>query len=126
MGLAEAHKFDINPQLAYQNLCLLAYKLLQDNKRLFSAQEVGKFDNTLGLLQLQQSRSRYGLKAYYAFPHLSLQQFLVAVHLSQITDIEQADFVKKLLDQDLLSNVIPFFAGLTCLTNNINGVVRIL
>ena len=88
MGLAEAHKFDINPQLAYQNLCLLAYKLLQDNKRLFSAQEVGKFDNTLGLLQLQQSRSRYGLKAYYAFPHLSLQQFLAAAHLSQITDIE--------------------------------------
>ena len=109
---------------AFQNLCLLAYKLLQENKRLFSALDVGKFDNSLGLLQLRQNMSMYGLKEYYSFPHLSLQQFLAAIHLSQIEEIKQADFVKKLLNQDPLSHVIPFFAGLTHLTNKI--VVRIL
>ena len=105
---------------SFQKLCSQAYKLLQENKRLF----VGKFDDTLGLLQLRQNRSMYGFKEYYSFPHLSIQQFLAAVHLSQIDEMEQSIFVRKLLNQDPLNYVIPFFAGLTHLTNKV--VLRIL
>ena len=109
---------------ALQNLCKLAYKLSQENRRIFRRVEVDKFDNTLGLLQLQHSMSIYGMREHYSFPHLSVQQFLAAVHLSEIKEIEQSVFVKELLNHDPLSHVIPFFAGLTCLTNKV--VVRIL
>ena len=102
---------------AFQNLCLLAYELSRDNKRLFSSLEVGKVNNTLGLLQLQQTVSMFGLREYYSFPHLSLQQFLAAIHLSQMKERDQTLFVSKLLNQDPLSHVIPFFAGLTYLEN---------
>ena len=102
---------------AFQNLCLLAYELSRDNKRLFCSVEVGKVNNTLGLLQLQQNVSMFGLREYYSFPHLSLQQFLTAIHLSQMKERDQTLFVSKLLNQDPLSHVIPFFAGLTCLEN---------
>ena len=110
---------DLPPGLkeAFQNLCLLAYRLSRDNKRLFSSVEVGKLDNTLGLLQMKQSMSIYGLRQYHSFPHLSLQQFLAAIHLSQMKKKDQSLLVRKLLDQDPLSHVIPFFAGLTQLEN---------
>ena len=38
---------------SFQKLCSQAYKLLLENKRLFSALDAGKIDNTLGLLQLR-------------------------------------------------------------------------
>lgn len=63
----------------------------------------------------------YGTERYYKFFHLSLQEFLAAVHLSKH---DKPAFIKQILSKIPQSQVLPFYAGLTQLKNR--GTLGIL
>ena len=99
---------------AFQKVCSLAYHSSLEGKQLFTKKELGQnnieIDNTLGLLQVHPRITMYGIERYYRFFHLSLQEFLAAVHLSKH---EKPAFIKKILSKIPQSQVLPFYAGLT-------------
>ena len=107
---------------SFDKVCLLAYSSSLSGKQLFTTKELGHatliVDNTLGFLQVHSSISRFGPKPYYRFDHLLLQEFLAAIHLSKLGNDDQVSAVKQLLSMNPLSQILPFYAGLTKLSNN--------
>ena len=98
----------------FDKLCLLAFTALQEKKKVFSSDDLqDEVEDKLGILQIHQTFTMYGLEEYYSFPHLALQQFLAAIHLSQLQNTEQESFVRKLIEVDPLDELLPFHAGLT-------------
>ena len=98
----------------FDKLCLLAFTALREKKKVFSSDDLqDKIEDKLGILQLHQTFTMYGLEEYYSFPHLALQQFLAAIHLSQLQIVEQKNFVQKLIKVDPLDELLAFHAGLT-------------
>ena len=108
---------------SFEKLCLLAYTTSMKKKKSFSANDLrlsdfqGEVDNTLGILQIRLIKSMYGLAKNYSFPHFALQQFLAAIHLSYQKGSEQNSFVEQVMKQDPLDEMLPFYAGLTCLAS---------
>ncbi len=107
---------DLPPEI-YEKLfrnCLLAYNSIFANKTVMSLYELKKLekpDETLGLLRITRSVTVFGQDTHYSFPHLSIQEFLAALH------IREASAIQKLMDDDSLNPVITFYAGLTKLKN---------
>ena len=104
---------------SFDKLCLLAFTALQKKKKIFTIDDVrllnlqDEVEDKLGILQIHQTFTMYGLEEYYSFPHLALQQFLAAINLSQQKDSEQKCFIQKLIKEDPLDELLPFLAGLT-------------
>jgi hypothetical protein len=103
---------------AFYKVCSLAYLSSLEGKQLFTKEELGQknieIDNTLGLLQVHPQITMYGTKRYYRFFHLSLQEFLAAVHLSKR---DRSGNIREILRKIPQSQVLPFYAGLTQLNN---------
>ena len=102
---------------SFDKLCLLAYTSIEKKRALSlvdmrQAKYQEDVDNKLGILHISQTKSMYGLSKNYTFPHFALQQFLAAVHLSQQKYAEQISFVKRIVQQDPLDELLPFHAGL--------------
>lgn len=106
-------------QKPFNDLCLVAHTALSKQKKKFSVSELDLADirDTLGILQLRRSNTMFGLEEYYSFPHLSIQQFLAAIHLSRQNETQQISSVKQTLEQDPLDDLLPLYAGLTHLEN---------
>ena len=107
----------------------LAYKSLLQRKKLVSQRMLTEFgltsiDNTFGFLRVHLRLTMYGPSEQFSFIHLSLQEFLAAFHISQMDKIQQPAAVKSVFDQNPLSPVLSFYAGLTGLV--INEVRNIL
>lgn len=102
----------------FNQICLLAYTALQENKITFSSDDLKSagindcIEDTLGILQIHQNFIIYGLEEYYSFPHSALQQFLAAIHLSHQGVTKQMSFVRRTIRQDPLDELLPFHAGL--------------
>jgi hypothetical protein len=118
---------DIPPiiQKAFWQICKLAYTDCTSSmkKKLFTSDELlgakVSIDNSLGLLQIHPKITMFGHKRYYSFPHLSLQEFLAAVHISSWKkQSKQTRAIKDVMKQDPLSRILPFYAGLTHLHDN--------
>ena len=103
---------------SFDKLCLLAYTASMEKKRALSLTDLRqvKFqedvDNKLGILHISQTKSMYGLSKNYTFPHFALQQFLAAVHMSQQKNSKQISFIRTLVQQDPLDELLPFHACL--------------
>ena len=103
---------------SFDKLCLLAYTASMEKKRALSLTDMRqvKFqedvDNKLGILHISQTKSMYGISKNYTFPHFALQQFLAAVHISQQKNNKQISFIRTLVQQDPLDELLPFHAGL--------------
>lgn len=108
-------------QHQFEQLCFLAFSASQKKKQYFTVKELGhaglKPNNTLGLLHIQSKITMFGTVRYYSFSHLSLQHFLGAVHLSQMSEQNQVEAIEISLKVDPLNSMIPFYAGLTHLSN---------
>ena len=103
-------------------LCSLSYSGLLEKKKYFTAEDLSKADLTaeedqLGLLQVQTRSTLLGHENFSCFPHLSFQEFLAAVHLSQMDQDQQTFEIKKIFNRSPLSPVLPLYAGLTHLIN---------
>ena len=103
---------------SFDKLCLLAYTASMEKKRALSLTDLRQVklqeevDNKLGILHISQTKSMYGLSKSYTFPHFALQQFLAAVHISQQKNSKQISFIRTLVQQDPLDELLPFHAGL--------------
>ena len=107
---------------AFQKLCSLSYSALLRRVRFFTMGDlhqarVSAENGTLGLLQIQTKATLLGRETIFCFPHLSLQEFLAAVHLSLMNDRHQAFKVEQIFRNNPLSPVLLFYAGLTGLAN---------
>ena len=100
---------------SFRSMCSLAYTALCENKRLFTKEEAD-FD-TLGFLHVHSTVTMFGSERYYSFDHLSIQEFLAAIHLARMKNHQQSNAVKLFLDKSPRSQILPFYAGLTGLSN---------
>ena len=66
--------------------------------------------DAMGFLQLHQQLTAFGFNHRYSFLHLQLQEFLAAIHISQMSECEQAERVQQILQTAPLSSVLPFYA----------------
>ena len=57
----------------------------------------------------------HGVHKQYTFIHLSLEEYLAAFHITQMDRHKQIEAVKKIFNQNPLSPVLTFYAGLSCL-----------
>ena len=115
---------DLPPDIksTLNELCLLAYNASISGRRKMKyceLEELGmqKPDENFGLLEILNDKTVRGSDLYYSFPHLSIQEFLAALHVKSMGDEEEALVIKKFLDKDPLNPIIPFHAGLTKLKN---------
>ena len=105
---------------SFRKMCLMAYKSVLNVKRFFTTRDLGQADirDTLGLLNARSVITMFGSRQYHSFYHISVQEFLAAVHLSTMKGSEQMNAIKDFLGNNLIrSQVLSFYAGLTNLTN---------
>ena len=114
-----------------RQLCSLAFHGVMEGRSIFGQEElkvVGtsshKTLETLGLLQVHQQLTGFGPLHRYSFLHYAVQEFLAAYHISELTSEEQTQVVSQILHNNPLSSVLPFYAGLTELSNP--GVCSVL
>ena len=120
----DLHKdFPLEISEPFDKVCCLAYSSLRKNKHLFSPKEVGisgssvEVRDVFGFLQVCPQITKFGRKRYYSFAHLSLQEFLAAVHVSKMSKNSQTTAINEFLSKSPRSQMIPFYAGLTDLSN---------
>ena len=95
---------------SFQKICSLAYHSSLEGKQLFTKRELGQND----MVQVHPQLTMCGTERYYKFFYLSLQEFLAAVHLSKH---DQLSSIKEVLSKIPQRQVLPFYAGLTSLSN---------
>ena len=68
-------------------------------------------------MQAQQQLTGFRPHHHYSFLHYAVQEFLAAYHISKLSEEEQTKAVRQILHSTPLSTVLPFYAGLTRLSN---------
>ena len=102
-------------KLAYE-LLLLQNKVI--NKKTLRSFGITDADKMLGLLRGQMSITLNGPTQFFEFLHLSLQEFLAAFHIhSEMEELDQIEAVRRVYEQNPVSPVLTFYAGLTQLKN---------
>ena len=128
---------DLPPDVEHslRKICLLAYNISISSKREVTYNELRELgmekpDENLGLLEITRDVTVYGPEDYYSFPHLSIQEFLAALHIKRMRndskwdENEEASAIENFLNEDPLNPIITFHAGLTKLKNR--KIIQIL
>ena len=110
---------DINK--SFKLVCEMAYAASLKNLKLFTLKMLDQaklgLDNSLGFLQIHPKITMFGQERYYSFPHLSIQEFLAAIHLHLMKQSPQTTAIKEIFNVNPLSQVLTFYAGLDRLSN---------
>ena len=114
-----------NEKQVFDYLCLIAHQCTFSGKasihsnRLLSPNDLyeAELNDTLGLMKVHQQLTWFGYVPHYGFLHSSIQDFLCAVRMTQLSPEEQVRDFSLLLNSNPTSLVLHFYAGLTGLWN---------
>ena len=110
-----------SPRECFDSLCLLAFNGTVKTRTIFTSSDfspqVPISLATLGLMRVVPKIDAFGVEEELSFVHITLQEFLAAVHLSTLSNDEQVKVVKELVDARKHLPMITFFAGLTQFSN---------
>ena len=118
-----------NENKAFNNLCLISYhstfsgKVASQSNQLISSDDLHKaglqdVQETLGLMKVHQQLTWCGYDPHYGFLHSSVQDFLCAVRMSQLSPEQQVkDFICIMISNPT-SLVLRFYAGITKLESD--------
>ena len=111
---------DVLPE--FKSVCRLAFHGVIEDKNIFFLDSLRQLGLThpsspLGLMQAQQQLTGFRPQHHYSFLHYAVQEFLAAYHISKLSEEEQTKAVRQILHSTPLSTVLPFYAGLTRLSN---------
>ena len=113
-----------NEDKAFKNLCLISYhstfsgKVASQSNQLISSDDLHKaglhdVQETLGLMKVHQQLTWCGYDPHYGFLHSSVQDFLCAVRMSQLSPEQQVKDFICIMTSNPTSLVLRFYAGLT-------------
>ena len=102
----------------FSHLCPLAFYGIQQNKLTFDDSDlttlcISKDISNIGLLQSVPSLLSDGHEVYFCFLHLSIQELLAAIHISQMSPKGQMSVFQELFSTPQFSTVLQFYAGIT-------------
>ena len=125
-GQVEIDEFEDMPESVlkrFKSVCALAFHGVIKSKTQFALKDLKELGidpplDTLGLLQAPRQLTERGPQHSHTFLHYAVQEFLAAYHISKLTSEEQSKQVSQILHNRPLSSVLPFYAGLTKLTNS--------
>ena len=114
-----------NEKQVFDDLCLIAHQCTFSGKassrsnKLLSSDDLYEVElnDTLGLVKVHQQLTWFGYVPHYEFLHSSVQDFLCAVRMTQLSPEEQVRDFSQLLNTNPTSLVLSFYAGLTKLWN---------
>ena len=116
----------------YRAMCLLAYHGLQQDKMVFSKEEVQAYhselttsSNTLGLITAFKGFTESGIDLKYQFLHLTIQEFLAAEALSEEKPEVQTKFVVDHVHDTRYRTMFHFLVG-KCSVEGVESVLRLL
>ena len=102
----------------FQDLCRMAYEgILNRQQLVFSAAHLPTGFAPLGLMQEVPQLYTEGRASSYHFTHLTLQEYLAAVHISQFPAHEQTRLFLKHVNSGHFTMTMRFLAGCTKLAN---------
>ena len=102
----------------FQDLCKMAYEgILNRQQLVFSAAHLPTGFAPLGLVQEVPQLYTKGRASSYHFIHLTLQEYLAAVHISQLPAHEQTRLFQEHVNSGHFKMTMRFLAGLTKLAN---------
>ena len=101
----------------FQDLCRMAYVGLNRQQLVFSAAHLPTGFAPLSLMQEVPQLYTEGRASSYHFIHLTLQEYLAAVHISQLPAHEQTRLFQEHVNSGHFKMTIRFLAGLTKLAN---------
>ena len=113
-----------NEKKAFNNLCLISYhstfsgKVASQSNQLISSDDLHKaglqdVQETLGLMKVHQQLTWCGYDPHYGFLHSSVQDFLCAVRMSQLSPEQQVKDFICIMTSNPTSLVLRFYAGIT-------------
>ena len=113
-----------NENKAFNNLCLISYhstfsgKVASQSNQLISSDDLHKaglqdVQETLGLMKVHQQLTWCGYDPHYGFLHSSVQDFLCAVRMSQLSPEQQVRDFMRIMTSNPTSLVLRFYAGIT-------------
>ena len=111
---------DLPPDVYKQflDLCRMAYEgILNRQQLVFSAAHLPTGFSPLGLMQEVPQVYTRGKASSYHFTHLTLQEFLSAIHISQLPADDQTKLIQDHLGSGHFKMTLRFVAGLTKLAN---------
>ena len=111
----------------FQGLCRMAYEgILNRQQLVFSAAHLPTGFAPLGLMQEVPQLHTEGRLSTYHFIHLTLQEYLAAVHISQVPAHEQKRQVQDYMESSHFKMTIRFLAGVTKISNMTPDISRML
>ena len=107
----------------FQDLCRMAYEgILNRQQLVFSAAHLPTGFAPLGLMQEVPQLYTEGRASSYHFIHLTLQEYLAAVHISQLPAHEQTRLFQEHVNSGHFKMTMRFLAGHTKLVNIPPGI----